>query len=210
MLNPGQILGRYEAFVRSNPEYRTSIDLSYLPLQRYRVYEKWKPDEVRVLFIAESPPWRKESVYFYNPERIGGLSEAVFKHLKFNEGSKKARLREFKRGRLFLTDTVKCVINKSRVKSIPRTLIRFSTREILQKEIETLQPSTIFALGNTALHGLKAIDRYSGVLSPYDSITAASGKSVRADNTTIVLCVFPNDRNKRYEKSIRSAFRMVG
>lgn len=210
MLSPSQILERYKAFVKSNPEFRNSIDLSHLPLQRYRVYDKWKPDHVNVLLLAESPPWREESVYFYNTGHLGGLSEAIFTRLKFEEESKIAMLGEFKRRKLFLTDTVKCIFNKSRTKSIPKALIRFSAQEILEDELAALQPSTILALGNTALQGLKLIDRFARVLSRYSSITMVSGSSTRIGDTTLILSIFPNDRNKRYEKSISSAFRMIG
>ncbi len=210
MLSPEQILDRYMEFAQSNPKHRDAINLTYLPLQRYRVYGKWKPKRVKVLLLAESPPWRKESAYFYNEHLSGGLSEVVFNLLKIKGESKSEKLREFKRRQFFLTDTVKCVFEKSQTGSIPQELIRYSAREILQEEILALQPRFILALGATALAGLKQIGRFSSVLSRYRSITMGSGKSVRAGKTTLILSVFPNDRNRRYEKSISSAFHMVG
>jgi uracil DNA glycosylase superfamily protein len=210
LLSPKLILDHYREFARSCPEYRDGINLTYLPLQHYRVYERWKPKRVKVLFLAESPPWRKKSTYFYNQQRSGGLSEAIFNYLKIKGDSKTVKLQEFKRRQFFLTDTVKCVFEKSQTGSIPQRLIRYSAREILQEELSALRPRSILALGATALAGLKQIGRFSTALSRYPSITLASGKSVRVGKTTLILSVFPNDRNRRHEKSISSAFHMIG
>ena len=210
LLSPKLILGCYREFAGINPKYRDAINLTYLPLQRYRAYEKWKSKRVRVLLLAESPPWGDKSAYFYNEQRSGGLSEAVFNQLKIKGESKSTKLCEFKRRQFFLTDTVKCVFDKSQTGFIPQELIRRSAQEILQEELLALRPKFILALGATALAGLKQIERFSRVLSRYRSITKASGKSVRVGKTTLILSVFPNDRNRRYEKSISSAFQMVG
>jgi len=210
LLSPKLILNRYREFAQSNPKYGDAINLTYLPLQRYQVYERWKPKRVKVLLLAESPPWRKRSVYFYNEQRSGGLSKAVFKQLNIKGESKSKKLREFKRRHFFLTDTVKCVFEKPKIGSMPQELVRYSAREILQDELLALRPRLILALGATALAGLKQIGRFSSALSRYHSITAASGRSVTVGKTTLILSVFPNDRNKHYEKSIKSAFHLIG
>jgi len=57
------------------------------PYVNFGVERKWKPDEVRVLFIAESPPWNGKQRYFYNPsvgDESPGLRERVLKYLKLN------------------------------------------------------------------------------------------------------------------------------
>ncbi len=72
--------------------------------------------------------------------------------------------------------------------------------------MEYLSPKTIFALGATALSGLKSTRHFSQALSKYDSIAEACCTSVKIGDITVVISVFPNDRNRKYEHKIRSAF----
>jgi hypothetical protein len=37
---------------------------------RFDVEKTWKPDEVSVLFIAESPPWNGKQRYFYRQDVV--------------------------------------------------------------------------------------------------------------------------------------------
>ena len=164
VLQPDMVREKYRGFVQRNPEYEKLLVAGYLPFERFNVYERWKPDSIDVLFIAESPPW-SESVYFYNEHSQGGLSESVFNHLGIQGKSKSHKLQEFKRRNFFLIDTIKCVFRKDVRSSIPERLIIFSAREILQQEIESLNPKTILCLGATALAGLNHIERFSTPLS---------------------------------------------
>src|SRR5439155_25849184 len=106
------IMEMYRRFVEVNQRYRAAIVLDYLPFARYRVYDRWKPDHVKVLFLAESPPW-DESMYFYNGKREGGLSRNLFHYLEIDGVTKRVQLLEFKRRGLFLIDTVKCIFKKN-------------------------------------------------------------------------------------------------
>ncbi len=208
MKDPGATLEKYRSFVRTDQRYRAAIVLDYLPLERYHVYDCWKPDRVKVLFLAESPPW-DESIYFYNEKREGGLSRTLFHYLGIEGATKSEKLLEFKRRGLFLIDTLKCIFRKNVRKKIPDKLIRFSAQEILEDEIETLKPSLICVLGETALMGLKYTNRFSQWLSTYESITDVCGKTVIAGDTKVVISVFPNARNRRYEETIRLAIQEI-
>src|SRR2546428_5577239 len=208
MIDPSAALEKYRRFVEVNQTYRAAIMLDYLPFARYRVYDRWKPTRVKVLFLAESPPW-DESMYFYNEKQEGGLSRTLFHYLGIDKVTKREKLLEFKKRGLFLIDTLKCVFRKNLRKKIPNKLIRFSAQEILGEEIETLKPSSICVLGETALRGLKYTNRFSQGLSTYDLITDACGKSVIAGNLKVVLSVFPNARNRQFEGMIRLAIRKI-
>ena len=207
-LPPGLIREKYKRFVQLNPEFEKLLLPDNIPFERFKVYERWKPDTVEVLLIAESPPW-KESVYFYNEHSHGGLSESIFNHLGIRGESKSEKLREFRRRRLFLVDTIKCVYRKNARPSIPKKLIMFSAQEILQQEIENLNPQTILCLGATALAGLKHTERFSNPLSGVSSVLQTCGKSVKIGEVRIIISVFPNDRNRPHEKAIRSAFAQI-
>jgi hypothetical protein len=206
--DPRAVLEKYRRFAEANQRYRRAIVLGYLPFAQYRVYDRWKPDPVKVLFLAESPPW-DESMYFYNEKREGGLSLTLFDYLGIDGATKREKLLDFKRRGLFLADTVKCIFRKNVRKKIPGKLIRFSATEILEGEIEMLKPSLICVLGETALRGLKCTNRFSQRLSTYDSITDVCGKSMIVGNTTVVLSVFPNARNRKYEETIRLVIQKI-
>ena len=208
VLQPGLVREKYRSFVQRNPECEKLLATDHLPFERFKVYERWKPDSVHVLFIAESPPWSK-SMYFYNEHSQGGLSESVFDHLGIQGESKSHKLQEFKRRNFLLIDTIKCIFRKDVRSSIPEKLIIFSAREILQQEIESLNPQTILCLGATALAGLKHTEGFSNPLSGFDSAVRACGQSVKAGNVRIIISVFPNDRNRPHENKIRSAFAQI-
>jgi hypothetical protein len=214
MVDPKEVLEKYRRFAKINPKYGRGIVLDFLPFERYKVYEYWKPDPVKVLFLAESPSWHKESNgelrYFYNPNsEPKGLSKTIPEYLGIDGTTKREMLEEFRRRHFFLIDTVKCIFDKKVEKPIPLELVEFSGREILQQEIEDLNPKSILALGRTALEGLRAISKFSPALSKFDSVVEACGKSVMVGNTKIVISLFPNDRNRRYQKKIKSAFSLI-
>ncbi len=195
--------------MKASPRLAGFVRLDYLPFVKYQVYEKWKPDRVKVLFVAESPPW-KGNVYFYNENdegrRPGGLSSNLFRLLGIEGESKSEKLSEFRRRGFFLVDTIKCIFRKDKG-PMPKKLIQFSAREILSREIGSLNPKLILTLGSTALHGLKNIDRFSKALAGFQSVTQACGQSVDIGGVKVVVSVFPNDRNKQYQKRISRAFR---
>lgn len=58
----------YETFRDSHPDYKDAIKLDFLPYEKHRVDEVWKPKSVNVLFLGESPSWHSSGPYFYDPE----------------------------------------------------------------------------------------------------------------------------------------------
>jgi len=175
------------------------------PYVQFAVEGKWKPpDEVDVLFIAESPPWNGKQRYFYNPnvgDERPSLREKVLKYLKLNS------LEEFKLDkRFFLIDTIKCRLNKS--KNIkPRLSIngiaKTCAEQFLCREIEELKPQTIFVLGDIAK---KALQRFSE-FSELKEHKVSKGFDGNLSGYRVVLCVFPNRRTEaKYKTQIRGAF----
>ncbi len=49
-----EVLEKYGKFLLDFPKHSDSLILE-LPFVKYKVYEKWKPDPVNVLLMAESP-----------------------------------------------------------------------------------------------------------------------------------------------------------
>ncbi|MDA2922276.1 hypothetical protein MYX07_03340 [Patescibacteria group bacterium AH-259-L07] len=76
---------------------------------KYR--NKYKPDEIRVIFVLESPPISGN--YFYNNE--GEIAEPLFKAMMklidFVSEDKETGLQEFKKRGLFLVDAIYTPIN---------------------------------------------------------------------------------------------------
>ena len=72
---------------------------------------KYKPENVRVIFVLESPP--KSGKYFYNNE--GDVSEPLFKAMikliNFEPKDKESGLQEFKKHGLIIVDAVYSPIN---------------------------------------------------------------------------------------------------
>lgn len=189
---------------------------------------------VKVLFIAESPPWaagrrevagppdclRPDYPYFWNDRydraayRRGasplslGLAENLFALLGLDGASRRESLELFAGQDLFLVDTVKCVFRKNRKASIPNDLVRMSAREILGREIAGLAPEYVVALGNTALAGLREIEPYASALSGAGKITEISRGSLFAENR--LLCLpYPGWRNRRFLGVIESGFASI-
>ena len=208
MTDPEAMRTKYRRFLALHPEYKDAILPIRLPFDRFKVYQLWKPRRIKVLVIAESPPWN-DTVYFYNENREGGLGQTIFQLLRIEGDSKREQLEEFRRRNYFLIDTVKCVFKKNAKRSIPKALIKYSAQEILQEEIANLHPQCILILGSTALTALKTIPKFSTALSKYESITQANGKSILLYKTLLVMSVYPNDRNKQYWTAVEATFRKI-
>ncbi|KDE55387.1 uracil-DNA glycosylase family protein [Methanoculleus sp. MH98A] len=192
-----------------------------------------RPGRVKVLFVAESPPWaagRREVAepadcrspgypYFWNdrydaPCRPGaaplsrGLAENLFSLLGFDGNSRRENLDLFAAKGLFLVDTVRCVFRKNRKPVIPADLIRMSARKILAPELAVLAPEYVVALGNTALAGLRHIEPYASVLSGAGTITGLSREAIFEESR--LLCLpYPGGRNRRYLDVIESGFELL-
>lgn len=79
---------------------------------------KYAPEKIKILFVAESPPWafvKDKHSYFYAPGQLkhGGLSYPIISVL-FKEKfyTKEHFLQKFMKEGFYLIDMVKCPINK--------------------------------------------------------------------------------------------------
>jgi len=93
MVNPSLVSKVYEDYLTAHPALRDDIVLERpFPFERYRVYEDWEPKPVRLLLLAESPPWSRPENYFYNPGCESNLSREVFRLMKIDGRTKGDRL----------------------------------------------------------------------------------------------------------------------
>jgi hypothetical protein len=193
------------------------VDTSYLPCQLYRAYSFWQPPQrIETLFLAESPPWSDKKNYFYNenyepPDGKKNLRIILFDKLHIDVGGKDDNLKEFRRRKFFLSDSVKCVFRKklptdppgARNKRIPDDLTERSVDLILKAEITSMEPRIIFLLGKTALKALRHIERFRPKLED-----VSVGDCIEVGGTHIIVCYFLNERNLgKYEPEIDRAFR---
>lgn len=187
------------------------------------------PPRVKVLFVAESPPWAAAGgrevagpadcrdpgyPYFWNDRYVagprrgplaGGLAENLFGLLGLEGRSRRENLDLFVGRGCYLVDTVRCVFRKNRKAAIPPDLIRLSAREVLAPELAALGPEYVVALGSTALAGLCEIE-------PYASVLAGAGR-IPAMPTALdegLLCLpYPGWRNRRSLDRIEAGFAAV-
>lgn len=193
----------------------------------------WRPGRVKMLYVAESPPWaagRREVAesadcrdpgypYFWNdrydaPHRPGaaplsrGLAENLFSLLGLDGGSRRENLALFSGKGLYLVDTVRCVFRKNRKAAIPADLIRMSARDTLAPEIAALAPDYVVALGNTATTALRHIEPYASALSGAGRVTSPFPEVIFEESR--LLCLpYPGWRNRRYLASIESGFEIL-
>lgn len=176
------------------------------PYVKFQVLERWRPTKVKVLFIAESPPKDGNEGYFYNEKTEGRLKDKIFNLLDIPEEKAERGLERFKQRNFLLIDTVKCRLDKSQGKSPPPYVIKRCAENFLQKEIDGLKPDKICVLGRTALKGLKAITTFRKGLNGVRKITEHCGKELTISGYEIILCVFPSNRNRKYQSCIESVF----
>jgi hypothetical protein len=192
-----------------------------------------RPGRVKVLFVAESPPWaagRREVAepadcrnpgypYFWNdrydaPHRPGapplsrGLAENLFSLLGLDGDSRRENLDLFAERGLYLVDTVRCVFRKNRRPAIPADLVRMSARATLAPEVAALAPEYVVVLGNTALLGLRQIEPYATALSGAGTVTGLSREAIFEESR--LLCLpYPGGRNRRYLNTIEAGFALI-
>jgi len=171
------------------------------PYIQFNVERKWKPDKVKTLFIAESPPWDGKQRYFYNPdvvEKQTNLRKEVLKYLNLDS------LEEFKEKGYFLVDTIKCRLKKR----VPLPITRISrtcVNQFLHREIEELKPRTIFVLGNTAK---KALQRFSK-FNELKEHKVSEGYDENLAGYRVILSVFPGGQTRKYRNEIERAFAKI-
>ena len=176
------------------------------PYVKFNVFEGWRPTKVKVLFIAESPPKDGDDGYFYNEKTEGRLKDKIFNLLDIHEEKAEKGLQRFKQRNFFLIDTVKCRLDKSKRKSVPQRVIKRCAENFLQKEIDDLKPDKICVLGRTALEGLKALTTFRIGLNEIRKITEHCGKKLTISGYETIICVFPSNRNRKYQSCIKSVF----
>lgn len=222
----------YRRYALERPNLRDILLPGLLPHDACDAASR-RPGRVKVLFVAESPPWaagRREVAepadcrnpgypYFWNdrydaPCRPGapplsrGLAENLFSLLGLDGVSRRENLDLFAAKGLFLVDTVRCVFRKNRKPAIPADLIRMSAKKTLSPELAALAPEYVVALGNTALLGLRHIEPYASVLSGAGTITGLSREAIFEESR--LLCLpYPGGRNRRYLDVIESGFEVL-
>lgn len=132
----------------------------------------WQPNKVKILFIAESPPFHSTKInkindsYFYNPNEsqrvfgaqsplIGTLSWNLFWLLDINNNlSKEKKLQQFKGLGCYLVDAIKCRAQRYNRKNIINKTIK-NCSLFLSKEISELNPNMIVVMGERSLYAIK-------------------------------------------------------
>jgi len=178
--------------------FNSKIDFTEKPYVVFQVEKLWMPEKVVVLFLAESPPWSKDR-YFYKTDMKGNkthLQKEVLSYL--NLGS----LSEFKAKGYLVIDAIKCRLNKQVSEHVPAEVLRNCTNRFLQKELDLLNPETIFVLGNSAKHALEQLSCFNElkvhkISEGFDGVVAGR---------RVILCVYPGGKTRMHAKSIERSF----
>ena len=140
-----------------NSDFSSRLNSVGKPFVNFQVEESWKPKQVKVLFVVESPPWNGNQAYFYNQNsrnKRTNLRIEVLKLLNLKS------LIEFKNRGYYLIDAIKCRLNKREEKKVPTEVLLICSDQFLEKEIKQLNPEKIFVLGNTAKKALQRIPEF--------------------------------------------------
>jgi uracil-DNA glycosylase len=180
---------------------KTKIDFTEKPCVAFQVELRWKPDKVKVLFFAESPPWSKDR-YFYKTDMKGtrtNLQKEVLRYLNISS------LSEFKEKGCFLVDAIKCRLNKQENEHVPATILSNCTNRFLQTELERINPGTIFVLGDSAKHALEQLPCFEElkthkISENFDKIIAGR---------RVIFCIYPGGKTRMYVNSIKQSFAKI-
>ena len=180
-------------------EGKIAIDKPYL---RFQVEEKWKPSRIKVLFLAESPPWDKER-YFYKQDMTGNgtnLQKELFHYLNL------ASLEEFKGRGYFLIDAIKCRLNKRNSKEhVPQQVLSACADAFLLEEIREIAPEAIFVLGNSAKKALQNLLPFKELASH----RVTEGFDETLSGYRVILSVYPGGKTRGYTEAIKKAFSKI-
>jgi hypothetical protein len=189
----------------------------------------WKPFQVKVLFLAEAPPFHSSQSnavsdsYFYNHEEsqrffgapsplLGTLSWNLFWLLGIsNKQSKKEKLEAFRDKSCYYVNVVKCRTERYDKKNlINRTVKNCSV--FLEEEIKNLNPKSIVVLGERALYGLKCCEAFKDSI-PSNSINTLLDETkkhpLKIRDLKLFFLPLPIWRNRKYLESIQSLFKQV-
>lgn len=180
-------------------EGKIAIDKPYL---RFQVEEKWRPSQVKVLFIAESPPWDRER-YFYKQDMTGNntnLQKELFKYLNLSS------LEDFKARGYYLIDAIKCRLNKRSGKEhVPQAVLSACGANFLLEELQELKPAMIFVLGNSAKKALQN-------LPPFEKLVGhkvTEGFDETLAGYRVILSVYPGGKTRGHTEFIKKAFSKI-
>jgi len=158
---------------------------------KFNAYTLLKPKKITNLFIAEAPP-PTEPKYFYNTDiPAGTLRRGLFKELGIGDLTIKG-IETFCEEN-FLTDTIKCRLNKGQLGEVPMEIIRNCATRFLREEIECIKPKNIVLLGDTARRGLGQLEEF-GELNQL-RVKKDCGKTLTIGNYRIILYTYPSARN---------------
>jgi uracil-DNA glycosylase len=190
-----ELIQRIEKCNICNAKFKGLVITESKPYLEFNVYEKWIPEQnIKCLFIGESPPRR--DTFFYDYQKENTLRRNMFSLLEISNYYYEG-LCEFKRRGFLLTDAVKCRVNKEG-RSIPKRVIE-NCSKIFEYEIKLLSEiknvKKIVILGSTALKALTMIGFHE--LNGY-SVEKDCGKTLKSNNFEIFLCTLPFARTKNY------------
>jgi hypothetical protein len=169
---------------------------------KFDVEKTWKPDEVNVLFIAESPPWNGKQRYFYNQDIIENrtnLREEVLRYLGLQS------LEEFRSKGYFLIDAIKCRLNKTKKKSVPSDVLRTCADQFLYREVTNLKPTTVFILGKSAKGALEGFSEFQELKE--HKITDDYDKCL--SGYRVILCIYPGGNTRGWVDEIKHSFSKI-
>jgi len=191
--------------------------------------QKWKPEKVKVLFIAESPPYFRKGRnigndgFFYNDSEkqvmygapaplLGTLSWNLFWLLDIaNNQSKKQKLYQFKKLACYYTDAVKCRSERFNSKIILNRTVKFCAQH-LASEIADVKPNNIVVMGERALYGLKCFQPFKDEITS-NSINELLEKTRKAPlvlgNYQLFFIPLPIWRNKLLLEPILEVFTQI-
>jgi Uracil DNA glycosylase superfamily len=184
----------------SEAGYGNVIECRPKPSVQFRLYPRWKPREVKVLFVAEAPPWlrtEQEPRYFYNPKVYNGTRRNLLTQLGIKDYGERG-LEEFEEKGYLLSDTVKCRLYTK--DGVPEPVVERCVTNFLSKEVPLLEPEKIVLLGGTALRGMvyslmaRGHAQESERLKRWRQVTKHCGETIKVDVSTLVVYVFPNTR----------------
>jgi len=133
---------------------------------------QWKPQKVKFLFVAESPPHHQTKAniindsYFYNPiesQRIFGAQSPLIETLSWNifwllgidnSLTKEKKLEKFKEMGCFYIDAVKCRIERFNSKIITNRTVKNCSRYLVEEILE-IKPEFIVVMGERSLFSIK-------------------------------------------------------
>jgi len=180
-------------------EFSSRLNFVGKPFVKFQVEEIWKPKQVKVLFVAESPPWNGKQSYFYNQnqgDNRTNLRKEVLSLLNLKS------LEEFKTKGYYLIDVIKCRLNKKVKKNIPKEVIMTCSDQFLEKEIKQMKPKKIFVLGNTAKKALQRMPKFEEL--SYHKVT--DNYEAGLSGYHVILSVYPGGQTRKYQNKIKEAF----